>query len=327
MSDNDLKPGPLDSLLDLAVAPGYTKIGYAIRSRDFEPLPDATGKQILITGASAGLGLAAAKMCAKAGASVTMVSRDRTRGERAVSEVKNVAASGASITFEACDMADLDAVRGLAEKLAKRFDRLDALVLNAGVLLSERTITADGIELAWATNVVGPRILQEGLVRPLTAAKGRIVVVTSGGAYTESLAMPEVDLEKGKYDGAAVYARTKRSQIAIAQVDGERLLPLGITVHVMHPGWADTPGVKSSLPTFRRITAPLLRSAEQGADTIAWLALAKEPNATTGELWHDRRIRPKSRRPAKPDTASEREALCDRIDELAGLSESAGTRS
>lgn len=326
MPADELTPGPVDRLLDFAVAPGYTRIGYAVRKRAFDPLPDASGREIVITGASTGLGLAAAKMCAGAGASVTLVSRDHERGEHAAREVQSVATGGSKVTFEQCDMADLAAVRRLTTVLESRLPRLDALILNAGVLLHERRITDDGIELAWATNVIGPRILQHGLEPALAAAHGRVVVVTSGGAYTEVLALPDGDLEERRYDGPAVYARTKRAQIALTQADGERLAAEGIGVHVMHPGWADTPGVERSLPVFRRLTGPLLRTAEEGADTIAWLALSEGPTGTTGLLWHDRRIRPRTRKPAKPDTPAQREALVARVDELAGLDRSAGAR-
>lgn len=327
--DDSLKPGALDRVLDLAVAPGFTRFGYVIRSRAFEPLPDATGRTVVITGASTGLGLATARMCAAAGASVVMISRDPGRGEAAAAQVAEVVrpGSGASIRFEPCDMADLDAVRVLAKRLAAELPSVDAVVLNAGVLLHERQLTGDGIELAWATNVIGPAILEDALLPAVTAAGGRIIFVTSGGAYTEALALPDADAtDTGDYDGPAVYARTKRAQIALAQLHGERIADSGVSVHAVHPGWADTPGVQSSLPTFRRFTAPLLRSADEGADTIAWLALAEGPAATTGELWHDRRIRPRTRMPGKPDTAAQREKLDARIAELAGLNRHGSAR-
>jgi len=84
----------------------------------------------------------------------------------------------------------------------------------------------------------------------------------------------------------------------------------------MHPGWADTPGVRTSLPTFHRVTRPLLRTPEQGADTIVWLAAAAEPARTTGGFWHDRRRRPTHRLPWTRESTAEREALwtaCERL--------------
>ncbi|CAB4883301.1 MAG: SDR family NAD(P)-dependent oxidoreductase [Actinobacteria bacterium] len=310
--------GLADRLLDLAIAPGFSKLGYAARQRGFARLPDATGREVVITGASAGLGRAAARMCAEAGASVTMVSRDRGRAEGALAEVR-AASTGGEVRFEECDMSILSDVRRLAAVLDASLQRVDALVLNAGVLLHERTKTADGIETAWATNVVGPYLLEELLLSQLQAAKGRVVMVTSGGAYSEGLALPDVDFAGDSYDGAAVYARTKRAQIALAQLEAERDPTRGITSHAVHPGWADTPGVQTSLPTFRKLTRPFLRSADEGADSIAWLALAPEPATSPGLLWHDRKPRPRNRIPGQADTEIQRLELDAEIRRLAGL--------
>ena len=311
------QPGFLDRALDFAVAPGFTKLGYAFRSRAFEPLPDASGRTVVITGATAGLGLATARMCASAGASLVLLARDPERGRVALEQLEPLLKKGAHAVFHPCDMSDLKAVRRLGGNLAKAHPKLDALVLNAGVLLPDRTITEDGIELAWATNVVGPWILEQALLGALEAGSGRVVMVTSGGAYTERLALPDVDLAGDGYDGPAVYARTKRAQIALTQLHSEQLASRGIAVHAVHPGWADTPGVQGSLPTFRRFTAPLLRNADQGADTIAWLALADSKKLSTGLLWHDRRPRPRTRLLGHSETPAEREALEAEVARLA----------
>ena len=319
MTSSVPQPGLLDRALDLAVAPGFTKLGWAIRSRGFGPLPDASGKTFVITGATAGLGLAAAEMCVRAGASVVLIARNPERGAEALEHLAPLRAKGQHVVFVPCDMADLEQVRKLGGNLAKAHPKIDALVLNAGVLLQDRVITDDGIELAWATNVVGPFLLEQMLLGSLEAARGRVVLVTSGGAYTERLALPEVDLSGSDYDGPAVYARTKRAQIALAQLQSEQLGGRGIAVHAVHPGWADTPGVQSSLPTFRRVTAPLLRTAEQGADTIAWLAIEDPRLLGSGLLWHDRMPRPRTRIPGHSETPDQRASLEADLRRLAGL--------
>ncbi len=326
MSDEITRPGPLDRLLDLMVAPGFTKFGYAVRSRAFDPLPSATGRTIVITGASTGLGLATARMCATAGASLVLISRDLERGQAGLEVVRQSASRDAEVEFLQCDLSDLDSVRRTAAAIAVAHPAIDALVLNAGVLLPERRITDDGIELAWATNVVGPYLLEQLLLEQLEAAAGRVVMVTSGGAYSQRLALPAVDLTGDGYDGSAVYARTKRAQIALAELQAGQLAGRGIAVHAVHPGWADTPGVQSSLPTFRRLTAPLLRDSDQGADTIAWLALADPPELSSGLLWHDRRPRPRYRLPGQAESASEREALDRELQLLCGLDRSGAGR-
>jgi NAD(P)-dependent dehydrogenase (short-subunit alcohol dehydrogenase family) len=216
-------------------------------------------------------------------------------------------------------MSQLGSVRDLAVRLNKHHDRIDALVLNAGVLLHERELTQDGIELAWATNVVGPFLLEQLLLDRLEAPHGRVVMVTSGGAYSEGLAMPDGDRSGDRYDGAAVYARTKRAQIALAEIQSQELAGRGITVHAVHPGWADTPGVQSSLPTFRMLTRPLLRTADEGADSIAWVAVADEPVDAPGLLWHDRAPRPRNRIPGQRESAAERAGLVAELLRLCGM--------
>lgn len=318
--------GPIDRLLDAAVVPGFTRLGWGWRSRHFEPLPDASGKTVVITGASAGLGFAVALSCAGSGASVVMISRDPVRGEAAAGRVRAVAAAGAEVTFEQCDMSSLAQVRKTAGRIGAARPSIDALVLNAGVLPQQRLVTDDGIELAWATNVIGPYLLEHLLLDRLEAASGRVIHVTSGGAYSQGLALPDGDLDPGDYDGPAVYARTKRAQIALTELQAEQFAGRGIAVHAVHPGWADTPGVQSSLPTFRKFTRPLLRSAEQGADTISWLALVEPDRLGSGLLWHDRRPRPRYRLPGTRESAAERLALDSELQRLAGLSGRDGAR-
>ena len=318
--------GGIDRLLDRAVAPGFSRIGWALRSRSFDPLPDARGRQVVITGASAGLGRSAARMIAAAGASVTMVSRDRDRAAAAIAEVQE-AANGGGVRFEAADMSDLASVAELADRLLETHPRIDALVLNAGVLLDRRELTDDGIELAWATNVVGPFLLEQLLMPALQAARGRVVMVTSGGAYSEHLELPAFDADDSvPYKGSSVYARTKRAQIVLAELQTEQLAETGVTVHAVHPGWADTPGVKSSLPTFRALTAPLLRTADQGADSIAWVALADDPVVSPGLLWHDRAPRPRHRMARTHETPVERLELDEDLRRICRLGKGQGGR-
>jgi hypothetical protein len=116
-----------------------------------------------------------------------------------------------------------------------------------------------------------------------------------GRHVREADAVDDLRSEPGDYDGAAVYARTKRAEVIFTELWAERLAGTGIFVHSMHPGWADTPGLASSLPGFHRLAKPLLRTPEQGADTIVFLGAAGEPARSSGLLWHDRRPRPTHR--------------------------------
>jgi hypothetical protein len=89
----------------------------------------------------------------------------------------------------------------------------------------------------------------------------------------------------------------------------QRLAGTGVTAHAMHPGWADTPGVRSSLPRFYRVTRSLLRGPDQGADTIVWMGAANEPGEASGGFWHDRRRRPTHLLPGTRETEVERDRL------------------
>jgi NAD(P)-dependent dehydrogenase (short-subunit alcohol dehydrogenase family) len=307
----------LDTVLDRTVLAGYTNVGYALRSRgwDDDALRSMSGKSVLVTGATSGLGLAAAEGFARLGAEVTLVARDAERGEHARARVAELGDGEAHL--ELCDLAKLASVRDLARRLDARSDRLDVLVHNAGVLAEERALTEDGIELTFAVNVVAPFLLTRLLTEKLAAsAPSRIITVSSGGMYTQRLHTDDLQNADGEFNGTTAYARTKRAQVLLTQEWARRLADRGIIAHAMHPGWADTPGISASLPRFYRFSRPLLRSPAQGADTIVWLGAAEEAAASSGGFWHDRRRRPTSLLPWIRETAADRSALwgeCERL--------------
>ncbi len=137
--------------------------------------------------------------------------------------------------------------------------------------------------------MLGPHVLTYGLRKAL--AGGRVVLVTSGGAYGQRLDADDPEYAAGDYSGVTAYARTKRMQLVLTELWARDLEPDGIRVHSMHPGWADTPGVTDSLPRFAAVTGPLLRDADSGADTAVWLTATADAIGTGG-FWHDRRRRP-----------------------------------
>lgn len=141
--------------------------------------------------------------------------------------------------------------------------------------------------------MVAPWVLTEGLMPLLTrSAPARVINVTSGGQYGQSVPDGDVESEHDSYGPKKFYARSKRALLDITEYQGERYAPDGVYVHAMHPGWAETKGVQDWLPIFRVLTRPIIRTPEQGADTIVWLARAPESAAGSGLLWHDRRPRP-----------------------------------
>jgi len=147
------------------------------------------------------------------------------------------------------------------------------------------------------------------VLRPLleASAPSRMIMVASGGMYTEPLDVDTLESVPDSYDGTAAYARCKRAQVALAEGWTRHLRGTGVTVNTMHPGWADTPGLRTALPGFSRIVGPLLRTPEEGADTIAWLAAAPAPSAQSGLFFFDRRARAKHRlrRTRRPDEGLE----------------------
>lgn len=313
----------LDSVLDRSVIGGYTNVGYLIRSRGWSAseLPSLRGRVVLVTGATSGIGLAAAEGFARLGATVWLVVRSEARGEQARAAIAERSGDH-DVHVGLCDLSDLDSVRQFAGRFAVQAERLDVLVNNAGVLTEERGVSADGIELTFATNVLGPFLLTN-LLLPLLerSAPARIINVSSGGMYTQGIRVDDLQSARGEFDGATAYARTKRAQVILTEMWGRRLGGRGVLVHAMHPGWADTPGVKTSLPRFYRLTRPLLRTPEQGADTIVWLGAADEPGRCTGLFWHDRRPRPTHLLPWTRETQQEREQLWAQCARLSGWEE------
>jgi len=315
----------LDTAMDRTVVPGYTKLGYWVRRLGWDaddPAPGSLkGRRAFVTGANSGLGKATAVGLAALGATVHLVVRNEERGRAAVEEIR-AAQPDADLELEICDMSDLDAVRRFAADVLTRVDRIAVLVHNAGALPRERTESVDGHEVTVAIHVLGPVLLTELLLPALSGHDARVVMVTSGGMYTQKLPVDDPEYTRGEYRGTVAYARSKRMQVALAPLLQKRWRDSGLSLHVMHPGWADTPGVATSLPGFRRLTRPLLRTSESGADTVVWLA-ATEPAPPGGRLWQDRAERPTHYRSSTKETSADRRQMLAWVLEQAGLADDA----
>ena len=142
-------------------------------------------------------------------------------------------------------------------------------------MVHDLTFTAAGIETITATHVVGPWRLTELLIaqRKLDLNRdARVIFVSSGGMYTQPLLLERLNQFKDGYDGVKHYALTKRAQVSLAEAFTERYANTQLIAVAMHPGWVDTPALRRAMPTFWRLTQSILRTPDQGADTIVWLS-------------------------------------------------------
>ena len=308
----------ISKALDAAVVPGFSKIGYRVRQLigNWQPISsfDLRGKTVVITGPTSGLGEQVARQLAVTGANLVLVARNEEKCARVIDEIMPLC-TGNKPVFVRAEMGDLESVRSACAAIQQQFAHLDVLIHNAGALLNTRQISPQGIEQTIASHVVGP-FLMTTLLLPLMNG-GRVVTVSSGGMYTSPLPIFDngetLEMSAVEYKGSKQYAIAKRAQVTLNEIWAQKQTATEFVA--MHPGWADTPGVQESIPGFRRVTAPILRSAGEGADTIAWLAAVQPLPGKSGSFWSDREIRPthKSSRTKKSDTTSSRAALWECI--------------
>jgi NAD(P)-dependent dehydrogenase (short-subunit alcohol dehydrogenase family) len=307
----------LSRAVDPFIVSSFDRTGFRIHSLTFQPDDldvDLSGRRCIVTGANSGIGYQTALALADLGAEVVLACRSRDRGEEAMKRILEQTGN-ARVSLEPLDVSDLGAVREAAARLAS--GPVDVLVHNAGVLPDERVETGDGLELTFATHVAGPFLLTR-LLRPALeqSPDGRVIWVSSGGMYTRRLNLTDPDWTRRDYDGVLAYAETKRAQVVLAELWAEELRKTSVVVNAMHPGWADTPSVKSSLPRFHRLTRNILRTPAEGADTIVWLAASAPARRWTGRFFFDREARRTHLLPFTRESAKDRRTLwklCERL--------------
>jgi NAD(P)-dependent dehydrogenase (short-subunit alcohol dehydrogenase family) len=307
----------VDALLEASVIGSFSRIGLAARSRLLPEFTGATarldGRAVVITGATSGIGYAAATRLARLGAAVHFLARDPGRAATACERI--AAASGSrQVSYGLADLNEPGSVRAFASGYLSTHDRLDVLIHNAGAMHASYQVNSAGTELTTAGQVIAPFLLTS-LLRPalLAAGRSRVITVSSAGLYTQRLDPARPVTERG-YRGAPAYARAKRAQVALSREWARRLAGTGVAVHAMHPGWVDTPGIAAALPRFYQVMGPLLRTPEEGADTIVWLASAGAARLGSGRFWHDRRPRAEYRLPWTREAPGAAQLLWDRID-------------
>ena len=265
----------LDSLLDLSVAPGYTKVGYRLRGLSWSSATAGhlTEGAALVTGASSGLGEAACEGLARAGARVHMLVRDLERGGAARERIRSRLESDSHLELRSCDLADLAAVRHFARRFAADERRLDVLVQQRGAVAGRATADRGRVRAGVRHQRARARSCSPSLlVEPLRLGHHpRVINVSSGGMYTARLDVDDLQLDEREFDGPSFYAHTKRAEVALTEVwaNGSRTSG-SVAIHASRLG--RHAGPCSVTPRFHRLMRPLLRDSHEGADTIVWLA-------------------------------------------------------
>lgn len=230
----------------------------------FKPITnDLSGLKIAVTGGNSGIGLEAVRKLAQLGATVYILARDKSKAEEVIKQ------NDGRVSFFYLDVLDFNSIHEL------KLPQVDVLIHNAGWMYESKEFVqwpSGPLEKTFALSVAGPYLLNK-LIQPKYG-----IWVSSGGAYAKKLDVDETLNPTGKFDGMTQYSRCKRAMLVAARL---------LNNQSMHPGWVDTPAVRSCMPKFYKRNADILRTPEQGADTIVWLA-ATRPTQTG--FWFDREI-------------------------------------
>jgi len=245
-----------------------------------------------------------------------LTSRSRDRAEAVAAEMAPTSGQGRAVGLD-LDIGSRESIDKFVSEVADLAGPIDVLINNAGALMNHRQVDDQGRELTLSTHLIGPFALS-CLLRPHLRDGARLLVMSSGGMYSQPLRVDHLELGVDDYNGATAYAMAKRAQVELVRYLGPRWAPQTI-VHAVHPGWVDTPGVDDALPGFARIMGPVLRTPDQGADTMIWLA-ATGGDGRPGSFWHDRSTRGTSYRPGTTATDQERLRLVRWLESATGVS-------
>jgi NAD(P)-dependent dehydrogenase (short-subunit alcohol dehydrogenase family) len=251
-----------------------------------------TGKTVLITGATNGIGKAAALDIAKQGATVVIVGRDKTKTEAVANELRSNSGNK-NVEFLLADLSSQASIHKLAEDFKVKHSRLEVLINNAGGFFDTRRTTVDGLEYTFAFNHLGYFLLTHLLLDVLKASTpARIINVSSSAQGLARLDLNDLQSEKS-YGGLAAYNVSKLANVMFTYELAKRLQGTGVTVNALHPGVVKTAFANDSSGFMGFFFGLVKRFAgitpEQGADTIVYLTTSPEVKDVTGTYFHKRK--------------------------------------
>ena len=275
------------------VAFSYGMPGYRLQKKYWDDNLDSdlSQKIYVVTGANSGIGKAMALHLAKRRARVILVCRNLEKGKQTQKEL-TMTARNRNVMLEIADLSNINDVERLAYRFSNWYPYINGLIHNAGVMIPQREMTDNDIELTFATNVVGPFLLTMRIYPLLQKSENaHIIQVSSGGMYTQKIDVDTLQHGPENYRGVKAYAQSKRAQVMLNKLWADFFRDKNITCSCMHPGWVRTAGLQKSLPRFNKIFAKILRTPDAGADTAIWLATSST-TPPSGKLWFDRSIVP-----------------------------------
>jgi NAD(P)-dependent dehydrogenase (short-subunit alcohol dehydrogenase family) len=267
------------------------------------------GKTVFITGATNGIGKAAALEIARQGASIVIVGRDKAKTEVVTNELRKTSGNK-NVDYLLADLSSQASIHKLADDFKARHSRLDVLINNAGGVFDTRKTTVDGLEYTFAFNHLAYFLLTHLLLDTLKASTpSRIINVSSSAEGLGKIDFSDLQSEK-KYSGFPVYSKSKLANVMFTYELAKRLQGTGVTANVLHPGRVKTGfGDNSQTPMMRLLIAALKNlgalTPEQGADTVVYLATSPEVGAVTGKFFHKRK-EGKTNALSYDDTANQR---------------------
>ena len=305
----------------------FTQQAFHKRQKHFTDdlsVQDMSGKVMAVTGANSGIGLEAARAFLQQNGHVHIICRDKGRGEKARDELiadyqtkhptppPSPLSSVPRVQLHLVDLSSIAQTKAFCRSFARSQQPLHVLVNNAGCMVHKHTLTSEGLELNFATNVASTFAMTEELLPVLrrcntTAYVSRVITVSSGGMLTQDVELDDLQSEKvPEGDATYIYAQNKRQQVVLTEAwqgrEATAATPATpcVLFHAMHPGWADTPGVQVAMGDFYNQMQGKWRTATEGADTISYLASAPSMSKWSGsggvaamkggEFWLDREV-------------------------------------